>query len=89
VFVAVLMVVVFVVAALQYKRHVHALIAITTSALVAPAVVAFMSFVYPADPKDQMWAMIAIPVSYVYALVASAIGCGVVALTRRSEKRDA
>jgi hypothetical protein len=83
------MVVVFSVAALQYKRRVHALIAITTAALIAPAVVAFMSFVYPADPKDQMWATIAIPVSYIYALVASAVGCGIVALTRRGEKRDA
>ena len=88
-FAAALMVAVFTVAAVTYKRRVHALLAISTAALLAPSVVAFMCFVYPADPKDEMWAMIAIPVSYAYALVAAALGCGVVALGRRGERRDA
>lgn len=88
-FVILLMFAVFFVAALWYKRGAHAIAAIPVAALIAPALVAFLSLVYPADPKDKMWAMIAIPVSYAYALVASCFGCGLVALLRKAKKRDA
>jgi len=42
--------------------------------------VAFTSFVYPADPEARMWAEIAIPVSYLWGMTAAGLGYGVAAL---------
>ena len=56
---------------------------IPTSAAVTPLAVAFESFVYPADPEWKMWAAVAIPVSFVYALVAAGLGYGVGALVNK------
>ncbi|MHB0805397.1 hypothetical protein [Stutzerimonas nitrititolerans] len=48
--------------------------------LVLPVLVAFTSFVYPADPEARMWAAIAIPVSYLWGMTAAGVGYGVAAL---------
>lgn len=65
------------------KRRVGALKAIFSGGLVCPLVVAFTTFIYPADPEAQMWAMIAIPVSYAWGLAAAGVGYGLVALAQR------
>lgn len=68
-------------------RRVKALIAIASAGLVLPTLVAFTSFIYPADPEARMWAAIAVPVSYLWGLAAAGVGYGVAALALRG-KRD-
>jgi hypothetical protein len=70
------------------KRGRGVFASIALGAVVVPVVVAFVSFVYPAEPKTQMWAMIAIPVSYFWGLVAAGLGCGFAVLLQRGQ-RDA
>ncbi len=61
--------------------RVKALVTITGAGLsVLPVLVAFTSFVYPADPEARMWAAIAIPVSYLWGMTAAGLGYGVAAL---------
>ena len=72
-------------AAYLRKKNKRAFPSIALAGLILPAIVAFVAFIYPADPKDQMWAMIAIPVSYAWGLVAAAIGFGFMALANRSK----
>ncbi|WP_312480403.1 hypothetical protein [Stutzerimonas nitrititolerans] len=61
-------------------RRVKALVAIAGAGLALPVLVAFTSFVYPADPEARMWSAIAIPVSYLWGLAAAGMGYGVAAL---------
>ena len=75
--------VVFGIAAYLRSRNVKWYLGIPLSATITPLAVAFESFIYPADPESRMWAAIAIPVSYTYALVAAAIGYGVTTLVKR------
>ena len=77
------LVVVFGIAACLRSRNVRWYLGIPASAAITPLAVAFESFVYPADPESKMWASIAIPVSYTYALVAASIGYGVTTLVKR------
>ena len=73
----------FVAAGYMRRRRVRALAAIFAAGLIVPAAVAFTSFIYPADPEARMWAMIAMPVSYVWGLVAAGLGYGLVSLALR------
>lgn len=70
------------------KRGKGVAVSTALGALVAPVVVAFTSLVYPAEHEAQMWATIAIPVSYFWGLLAAGSGCGLVFLVRRTG-RDA
>ncbi|MBA1183777.1 hypothetical protein [Stutzerimonas nitrititolerans] len=63
-------------------RRVKALLAITGAGLFLPALVAFTSFVYPADPEARMWAAIAVPVSYLWGLTAAGVGYGAAVLVQ-------
>lgn len=78
-----LLLVTFAVAGCLRKRRVGALKAVFAGGLVCPVLVAFMTFIYPADPESRMWAMVAIPVSYAWGLAAAGLGYGVVALVER------
>jgi hypothetical protein len=46
---------------------------------------AFITYVYPAKPEARMWAVIAIPVSYIWGLVAAGFGYALVSLARRGK----
>jgi len=63
-------------------RRVNALVTITGAGLVLPVLVAFTSFVYPADPEARMWAAIAVPVSYLWGLTAAGVGYGAAVLVQ-------
>lgn len=75
-------------AAYLRKRRNGVFVSIALGALVVPIAVAFTSLIYPAEPEAQMWAMIAIPVSYFWGIVAAGCGCGFVFLLQRA-KSDA
>ncbi len=78
----------FLVAVYLRKRGVRVAVSIASGALVFPIGVAFTSLIYPADPDAQMWAEIAIPVSYLWGIISAGLGCGLVALVENA-KRDA
>jgi len=64
-------------------RRVKALMAIAGAGLsVLPVLVAFTSFIYPADPEARMWATIAVPVSYLWGLTAAGVGYGAAVLVQ-------
>ena len=75
----------FVTAGVLRWRRVRAWAAILGAALIVPAVVAFITYVYPANPEARMWAMIAIPVSYIWGLVAAGLGYALVSFARRGK----
>lgn len=81
--IALLVLVTLAVAAFLRHRRVRWWVAVPAAALVFPAVYAFAAFVYPADAEMRMWAMIAVPVSFVWGLVASGVGYGVTAAVQR------
>lgn len=66
-------------------RRVKALVAIAGAGLVLPVLVAFTSFIYPADPEARMWAAIAVPVSYLWGLATAGVSYGVAALVLRRD----
>ncbi|MEO7066525.1 MAG: hypothetical protein ABI114_06425 [Rhodanobacter sp.] len=70
------------------KRGHGVFASIALGALVFPIVVAFTSLIYPADLEGKMWAMITIPVSYFWGIVAAGFGCVLVFLLQKV-KRDA
>lgn len=75
----------FVAAGYMRWRGVRAWAAIFGAALIVPAVMAFITYVYPANPEARMWAMIAIPVSYIWGLVTAGLGYALVSLARRGK----
>jgi hypothetical protein len=75
-------------AAFMRTRKIHALITIPVAALLMPAWALFDGFVYPAEPKAQMWAPIAAAFGYAYGLVAAAVTCATFAIAARLKRRD-
>jgi len=75
------------VAALMSARRIHPLIITPVAALIMPVWALFDAYVYPADPKAEMWMPVAAVFGYAYGLVASAVTCAVFAIARR-RKRD-
>ena len=81
--IAALVLITIALAAFMRHRRIRAFPAVAGAALVFPLVYAFGAFVYPADPEMRMWAMIAVPVSFVWGLVSSGIGYGLMALVQK------
>ncbi len=78
---------VVVIAAFMVTRHVHPFIITPVAALVIPIWAMFDAYIYPAEPKAQMWAPIAAAFGYAYGLAASAATCVAFAIARKV-KRD-
>ena len=77
-----------VVAALMAWRRVHALIIVPVAAMTIPAFVLFEAFVYPASPKSQMWAPVAVAFGYAYGLAAATVVCLAFFMVRKAKQRD-
>lgn len=78
----------FLVAGFMRWRRIRALPSIFGAALVVPAAVAFSIYVYPGGAEGRMWAMIAIPVSYAWGLVAAGVGYAAASLMRRGKEGE-
>ena len=76
------------VAAFMSARRVHPLIIVPVAAIVLPVFIAFEAYVYPAHPKSQMWAPIALAFGYAYGLAAATVVCLGFLVARKVRRRD-
>ena len=68
------------------KRGNGAFFSIALGGLFVPLVIAFMTWIYPADPESKMWAMITIPVSYFWGIAGAVCGCGLEYLLQKAKR---
>jgi hypothetical protein len=76
------------VATFMSARRVHPLIIVPIAAMMLPAFIAFEAYIYPAQPKSQMWAPIALAFGYVYGLAAATVVCVGFFIARKVRRRD-
>jgi hypothetical protein len=67
---------------LRFRRW-PALRAIVLASLLAPAIVTFSAYVFPAEPEFRMWWHITVVTSVFFGLCAAAAGYALVALMQR------
>ena len=61
--------------------------AIGLACLLAPAIVTFAAFVFPADPEFRKWWQSTVVASVFFGLLAAAAGCWLAVIVQRSESR--
>ena len=68
------------------KRGNGAVVSMALGGVFVPIVIAFMTWIYPADPESKMWAMITIPVSYFWGIAGAVCGCGLEYLLQKAKR---
>ena len=68
------------------KRGYGAVVSIALGGLFVPMVIAFMTWIYPAQPESKMWAMIAVPVAYFWGILGAGAGFGLACLVQKARR---